>query len=108
MIAQGHRVNHILHLILSIITFGFWLIVWILMGVFGGEKRAMVTVDEYGNVQEQMTLTASTTRSASRRWLQPRGRTLNPKVEGSSPSRPTLGRSPAPLRGAMTTRRGYS
>jgi hypothetical protein len=55
MIAQGHRVNHILHLILSIITFGLWLIVWILMGVFGGEKRAMVTVDEYGNVQEQRT-----------------------------------------------------
>jgi hypothetical protein len=55
MIAKGHRVNHILHLILSIITFGLWLIVWILMGVFGGEKRAMVTVDEYGNVQEQRT-----------------------------------------------------
>jgi hypothetical protein len=25
------------------------------MGVFGGEKRAMVTVDEYGSVQEQRT-----------------------------------------------------
>ena len=47
----GHRVTHVLHLILSIITFGLWLIVWILMGVFGGEKRAMVTVDEYGNVR---------------------------------------------------------
>jgi hypothetical protein len=55
MIARGHKVNHILHLLLSIITLGLWLIVWILLGVFGGEKRAMVTVNEQGNVQEQRT-----------------------------------------------------
>lgn len=49
-IVKGHRVNHILHLILTLITLGIWAIVWILMVIFGGEKREMVTVDPYGNI----------------------------------------------------------
>ncbi len=28
------RVNHVLHLILSIVTFGIWILVWLLVGVF--------------------------------------------------------------------------
>lgn len=40
----GHRPNHILHLILTIITFGIWAIVWILVAVLGGEKRKTITV----------------------------------------------------------------
>ena len=52
-IAQGKDTNHVLHLILSIVTFGFWLVVWALVAIFGGLKRRVVTVDQYGNVLEQ-------------------------------------------------------
>jgi hypothetical protein len=46
---RGHRPNHILHLILTIITGGVWgLLVWLPIAIFGGEKRRMVTVDEFG------------------------------------------------------------
>jgi len=34
------RVNHILHLILSIITVGFWLIVWILVVIGSNSERS--------------------------------------------------------------------
>lgn len=44
------RINHILHLILSILTLGVWLIVWALMGIFGGENQYTLRVDEYGKV----------------------------------------------------------
>lgn len=47
---KGHRLNHVLHLLLSIVTLGLWLIVWILLASFGGETRWLVKVDEYGNV----------------------------------------------------------
>jgi hypothetical protein len=49
-IAKGNRTNHVLHLILTIVTLGLWAIVWILMAILGGEKRRLVTVDPYGNV----------------------------------------------------------
>lgn len=49
-LVKGHRTNHILHLILSIITLGVWLIVWALMAILGGEKHKLLTVDEYGRV----------------------------------------------------------
>lgn len=47
---KGHRTNHILHLILTIITLGIWAIVWIGMVAFGGEKYKLISVDEYGNI----------------------------------------------------------
>lgn len=50
VVVTGHRPNHILHLILTIVTFGVWGIVWIGLALFGGEKRRSLTVDEYGNV----------------------------------------------------------
>jgi hypothetical protein len=53
VMAKGHRLNHILHLILTIITLGIWAIVWILVVALGGEKRAVVSVDEYGNTLAQ-------------------------------------------------------
>jgi hypothetical protein len=49
-LVKGHRTNHVLHLILTIITLGIWAIVWLLMAIFGGEKYRFVSVDEYGNV----------------------------------------------------------
>ena len=49
---KGKPTNHILHLILTLLTLGLWAIVWILMVIFGGEKQELVTVDEYGRVHE--------------------------------------------------------
>ena len=34
--------NHILHLLLSIITGGFWLIVWIILCCFSGQYRCPI------------------------------------------------------------------
>jgi len=34
--------NHILHLLLSIITFGFWIIVWILASLIKGPWRCSI------------------------------------------------------------------
>ena len=52
VVLSGKKVNHILHLILSLLT-GIWVVVWIAMVMRGGEKRQMITVDEYGNVLNQ-------------------------------------------------------
>jgi len=39
VIVRSHRVNHVLHLLLSIFTLGLWLIVWLSLVLVGGEKR---------------------------------------------------------------------
>ena len=49
ILVEGRPVNHILHLLLSIFTLGFWLIVWIALAIFGGEKRSLVRIDKDGN-----------------------------------------------------------
>lgn len=49
VIVQGERVNHLLHLILSIITVGLWIIVWLIV-ISGGQERMMIYVDEQGEV----------------------------------------------------------
>ena len=50
-IAKGHHHSHLLHLILTIMTLGLWgLFVWLPLSMFGGEKRAVIDVDRYGNV----------------------------------------------------------
>lgn len=53
VIVKGKPVNHILHLILSIITLGFWLIIWIILVITGGEKRETITIDDYARVSIQ-------------------------------------------------------
>ena len=49
----GKPVNHTLHAIISIFSCGLWLLVWLIIAVTGGEKRQMITVDEWGNVAVQ-------------------------------------------------------
>ena len=49
VLVHGHQVNHVLHLIITLITLGMWAIVWIALVLFGGEKREIVEVDEWGN-----------------------------------------------------------
>jgi len=53
VLISGRRVNHVLHAILSLVMLGLWLIVWGLLVFTGGEKRQLVQVDEYGNVNVQ-------------------------------------------------------
>jgi hypothetical protein len=48
---KGKRTNHILHLLLSLVTLGFWIPVWIIVAIAGGEKQRLLTVDEFGIVQ---------------------------------------------------------
>ncbi len=50
VLVKGKNVNHILHLILSLITFGIWLFVWPLVWYFNREQRLILNVDDYGNV----------------------------------------------------------
>jgi hypothetical protein len=53
VVVKGKPVNHVLHLIVTLVTLFIWSPVWIAMAIFGGEKRSMVTVDEYGNAAVQ-------------------------------------------------------
>ena len=39
VLVKGKRVNHLLHLILSVLTVGLWLPVWLVVAIVAGEKR---------------------------------------------------------------------
>lgn len=43
VVVKGRRPNHLLHLVLSLITLGFWIPVWICVAIFAGEKRKTLT-----------------------------------------------------------------
>ena len=50
----AEKTNHILHLILTLITLGLWLIVWIaLVVIHKGDRHEVIAVDEWGNVNIQ-------------------------------------------------------
>jgi hypothetical protein len=53
LIVYGHRVHHFLHLLLTVVTVGAWLLVWMPMAILGGERRERITVDEAGGVSTQ-------------------------------------------------------
>ena len=53
VVVFGKPVNNILHLILTLVTCLVWGLVWIGMLIWGGEKRVMVGIDEYGHVLRQ-------------------------------------------------------
>ena len=49
----GKKINHVLHLILSLLTC-VWLVVWIVMvGTKKNEQRIRITIDTFGNMQEE-------------------------------------------------------
>ncbi len=50
VIVTGKPVNHILHLLVTVLTIGIWAFVWILLVLTGGERRELVRVDESGRV----------------------------------------------------------
>jgi hypothetical protein len=53
VLATGQPVNHVLHAIIFFCTCGIWLLPWILLALFGGVKRNLVAVDDFGNVNVQ-------------------------------------------------------
>jgi hypothetical protein len=51
VLVKGHRTNHLLHLLLSVVTFGLWLAAWPAVALDGGERRIVLTVDEAGQLR---------------------------------------------------------
>lgn len=49
-LTKGKDHSHVLHLILTLITLGFWLLVWIPLVIFTGKKNKTISVDEFGQV----------------------------------------------------------
>lgn len=53
ILVRGHRCNHLLHFFIGIFTLGiWWVLVWLPLWAWGGEKRTIVHVDERGAVTE--------------------------------------------------------
>lgn len=50
VVITGQKVNHVLHLLISVLLCGFWLPIWLLIAITGGEKRHVISVDQCGNV----------------------------------------------------------
>lgn len=53
VLVTGKPVNHILHLILTLLTCGAWGLVWLILAFAAGEKRTVVAVDDWGNIQRR-------------------------------------------------------
>lgn len=55
VLLKGKKVNHVLHAILSLITAGFWLIVWLLLVLTNKRKRIVLSVNQRGEVERNIT-----------------------------------------------------
>jgi hypothetical protein len=53
VLVKGKPVSHVLHLILTLVTLGAWLVVWVPLAILGGEKREIASVDEWGSTTLQ-------------------------------------------------------
>lgn len=53
VVVKGKPVNNVLHLLLSVLTCGFWVPFWLLLGAFTGERRETLSVNEWGQVSIQ-------------------------------------------------------
>lgn len=42
VVVKGHRPNHILHLLLTVLTLGLWAIVWIIVAITSKEQRRVL------------------------------------------------------------------
>lgn len=55
VVLKGKKVNHILHLILSVLTAGLWLIVWALLVLTNKRQRIVLHVNDEGVVETTVT-----------------------------------------------------
>ncbi len=53
VMVSGRPVNHLLHLLLSFVTVGLWLFVWIALVLTGGENRELLLVDAHGRISSE-------------------------------------------------------
>lgn len=54
MVEHGTKTNHLLHLLLTLITLGLWVFVWIGLAIFRKrEQHLVITIDEFGNTNIQ-------------------------------------------------------
>jgi hypothetical protein len=53
VMVKGKGTNHVLHLILTLISVGMWLPVWLILYFVTKPKRLILTLDEFGNVLRQ-------------------------------------------------------
>lgn len=44
VVVKGKRPNHVLHLLLTVLTLGLWAFVWLGLVAFGGERRKFIKV----------------------------------------------------------------
>lgn len=54
IVVKGKRTNHVLHLILSVVTMGSWLPVWVILAIVNQEQKHLLTVDAHGKVSTQV------------------------------------------------------
>jgi transposase len=59
VIVQGKRPNHILHLLLSVVTFGMWLPIWAILAITSKETRAVLTSYPDGTVTNSLAIAAA-------------------------------------------------
>lgn len=55
VVVRGQRISggiHVIHFVLTLLTFGIWLFVWILHAISRFEKRVTLAVDAYGDISE--------------------------------------------------------
>ena len=54
LIIANNKTNHILHLVLAILTGGLWVIIWLFIGISNSNKRdgAMVEIDKVLDYRE--------------------------------------------------------
>ena len=55
VLTKGKKVNHILHLILSVLTAGIWLIVWAILVATNKPQRIVLSLNEQGQVERSVT-----------------------------------------------------
>ena len=49
VLAKGKSVNHTLQIFLSVITFGFWLLVYISIAIVNRRQTKIIRIDDFGN-----------------------------------------------------------
>jgi hypothetical protein len=60
VVITGRPVNHVLHLLLTLLTGGLWIFGWIIASAAGGETSHILTVDDAGSVVIQGDKTVNT------------------------------------------------
>lgn len=53
VMVSGKSVNHLLHLVLALVTAGLWLFVWLVLVLTGGEDRELLQVNAFGEITSE-------------------------------------------------------